>query len=64
MAPGSGSSESVDRQPWVELSHHRKAAVHLALATRSLLSISETQQQFSLQLEFPRQENPEAVALR
>ncbi|XP_044932031.1 protein NLRC5 isoform X8 [Mustela putorius furo] len=28
------------------------------------ISISETQQQFSLQLEFPRQENPEAVALR
>ncbi|XP_040489274.1 protein NLRC5 isoform X3 [Ursus maritimus] len=28
------------------------------------LSISETQQQLCLQLEFPRQENPEAVALR
>uniref|UniRef100_A0A452RSD6 NLR family CARD domain containing 5 n=1 Tax=Ursus americanus TaxID=9643 RepID=A0A452RSD6_URSAM len=28
------------------------------------ISISETQQQLCLQLEFPRQENPEAVALR
>jgi len=34
------------------------------LATPSLLSISEIQQQLCLQLEFPRQENPEAVALR
>uniref|UniRef100_A0A452SYN6 NLR family CARD domain containing 5 n=1 Tax=Ursus maritimus TaxID=29073 RepID=A0A452SYN6_URSMA len=39
-------------------------ALDLTLATPSLLSISETQQQLCLQLEFPRQENPEAVALR
>lgn len=34
------------------------------LATPSLLSISETQEQLCMQLEFPHQENPEAVALR
>lgn len=59
-----GSSESVDRQPQAELSLHGKAALDLTLATPSLLSISETQQQLCLQLEFPHQENPEAVALR
>lgn len=36
----------------------------LTLATPSLLSISETQQQLCIQLEFPHQENPEATTLR
>ncbi|EPY77113.1 protein NLRC5 [Camelus ferus] len=51
-------------QPQSQLSLHRKAAVDLILATPSLLSISETQQQLCIQLEFPQQENPEAMALR
>ena len=36
----------------------------LTVATPSLLSISKTQKQLCIQLEFPHQENPEAVALR
>ena len=38
--------------------------MNLTLTIPSLLSISETQQQLCIQLEFPHQENPEAVALR
>ena len=54
----------MDQQPQAELNLHGEAASDLTLATPSLLSISETQQQLCLQLEFPPQENPEAVTLR
>lgn len=51
-------------QPGCQLGPPRKAArPHIIYC--SLLSISKTQQQLCVQLEFPRQEeNPEAVALR
>uniref|UniRef100_A0A2K5C1E7 Protein NLRC5 n=1 Tax=Aotus nancymaae TaxID=37293 RepID=A0A2K5C1E7_AOTNA len=52
------------RQPRCQLGPPGKAA-QLHVGYHSLLSISETQQQLRVQLEFPRQEeNPEAVALR
>lgn len=61
---GLGAQSQSARQPRFQLSLHRKTAVGLTPAVSSLLSISETQQQLCIQLEFPRQENPEAVALR
>lgn len=53
-------------EPWVGRARVLKLLEVCAQASGNIteISISETQQQLCIQLEFPHQENPEAVALR
>ncbi|XP_017917516.1 PREDICTED: protein NLRC5 isoform X2 [Capra hircus] len=59
-------AELTVEEPWVGRARVLKLLEVCAQASGNIteISISETQQQLCIQLEFPHQENPEAVALR